>query len=68
MNIANALLSSFFQNQTDNCTFDNVQFYNKSGNEGVGVISIEGNNFKITNCVLDNFYEVFGIKSQFDSN
>jgi len=41
----------------DHCTINGVQFFNKTGNEGIGAISVEGNDFKLTNCVIENFYE-----------
>ena len=41
----------------DGCAVEGVHFLNKNGREGASVMLVEGNNFTLTNCLIENFYQ-----------
>jgi hypothetical protein len=41
----------------DGCVIEGVHFLNKHGREGASVMLVEGNNFTLTNCLIEDFYQ-----------
>lgn len=52
----------------DGCAVEGVHFVNKLGREGASVMLVEGNNFTLTNCLIENFFQGIMLGRMVDPN
>ena len=46
----------------DGCAIDGIHFVNKNGREGTSVMLVEGSNFTLTNCTMEDFFQVCALR------